>query len=180
MQEEIRLTFTFTEKIYRGAVHRIAAAFRRGKWINSSAPSVPVKVGIHVRRGDFLSQQSQTGGLIAAPEEYFFRAVKLLEDKIRPGRAVFLVISDDYTYCRGLFAEEKFHVFPARTPEDDMAILHLMDYVIISAGSFSWWAAFSGQPRGVIYYRDWPRPNSDASTIFTAKDYFLPDWIGIS
>lgn len=176
-QDEIRLLFTYNEAVYRRGISQIVAAFRKTKWL-SSLQSVPVKVGIRVRRGDFLTQGNIELGLGPLPVEFFRRTIGYLEAKL--SATVFFAISDDYVYCREVFRGGRFFVVPGRSPEEDMALLHLMDYVIISVGSFGWWGAFLSPAKEVIHYDQWPRPNSTLSLALLRDDYFLPHWTGMS
>ncbi|OQV25750.1 hypothetical protein BV898_00679 [Hypsibius exemplaris] len=175
MGDDIRDIFSFTNRWYERAIERISQRFRaRSGWTKDG---VPLKVGIHVRRGDFALREQVDGGLIPAPSEYFMDAVRYVEAKNRS--AVFFIVSDDYHYSRKLFAGYKFYVLPKKSAEEDMALMQLMEIVVTSAGTFSWWCGFSSRAKEVIYYKAWPRPNSDAAGRFPHDDYFPPTWTGL-
>lgn len=119
---------------------------------------------------------------------------------------VFLISSDDITWCHKylsghtLFNRGYQHSSPNVTHKTDqqyitsnrtsfntdftdtgsyvvdLAILSLCDHMIISAGSYGWWAAWLAG--GItIYYEDWPKPDSMLRGYFKATDYYYPDWI---
>ena len=60
----------------------------------------------------------------------------------------------------------------------DMALLASCDALIISTGSYGWWAAWLAN-KTTVYYRYWPRPGSIISRRFTREDYFPPQWIAL-
>jgi len=60
----------------------------------------------------------------------------------------------------------------------DMALLASCDALILSTGTYGWWAAWLAN-KTTVYYRYWPRPGSRISTLFNREDYFPPHWIGI-
>ena len=64
------------------------------------------------------------------------------------------------------------------SPAFDMALLASCDALIISTGTYGWWAAWFAN-KATVYYRYWPRPGSRLATWFTREDYFLPQWIGL-
>jgi len=60
----------------------------------------------------------------------------------------------------------------------DMALLASCDALIISTGTYSWWAAWLAN-KTTVYYRYWPRSGSNLSAMLTREDYFPPHWIGL-
>jgi len=60
----------------------------------------------------------------------------------------------------------------------DMALLASCDALIMSTGSYGWWAAWLGNIT-TVYYRYWPRPGSYVSRRCVREDYFPPQWIGL-
>ena len=60
----------------------------------------------------------------------------------------------------------------------DMALLASCDALIISTGSYGWWAAWLAN-KTTVYYSYWPRPASYISSMFTHEDYFPAQWIGL-
>jgi len=61
----------------------------------------------------------------------------------------------------------------------DMAILSSCQHVIMSTGSYGWWAAWLAGGT-TIYYSDWPRKGSELDGITNHEDLFLPNWIGMT
>ena len=97
---------------------------------------------------------------------------------------LFVVLSDDTEYCRTklvpLLPKNCCVVLDTLSAEEDMAVLHLMDGVIISSGTFSWWSAYGGRAAVVIYFKNWIRQGSVLSSLYNETDYFPPWWLGIT
>jgi hypothetical protein len=58
----------------------------------------------------------------------------------------------------------------------DLAILSSCDAVVVSTGSFGWWAAWLAG-KTTVYYDDWPRVGSRMSKPFNATLYWPKTWI---
>jgi len=58
-------------------------------------------------------------------------------------------------------------------------VLSSCDHVIVSAGSFGWWAAWLANGT-TIYYDKWPRNGTTLSAVFDREDYYPPHWVPIS
>ena len=135
------------------------------------------RVGIHVRRGDILRDYFQNYGYTVATEAYFARAMALFKEQFP--RIQFVVCSDDIAWCREHVRDESVVYSEGNSPIIDLAILSSCDHVIMSTGSFSWWAAWLAGGMAV-YYDDWPRPMSQLEYFVTKSDYFYPTWAPIS
>ena len=59
-------------------------------------------------------------------------------------------------------------------PYVNMAILTMTDHIIISTGSFGWWAGFLN--KGTVVHYDWIPPGHHT---YRREDYILPWWVGI-
>lgn len=69
---------------------------------------------------------------------------------------------------------------PHETPAVDMCLLSRCDHVIITTGTFGWWAAYFNVAGMKIYPKQQVRPNSFlANAAEPYETYFPPDWIGL-
>jgi len=176
-RDEIRATFTFKEHTLEAAKKAILAGL--SKLENTTAlkghSKLPTLVGIHVRRGDILQEPHKSGGQVPASEEYLLRAALRYQRKYFP--VMFIVISNDIEYCRRLFLDSNFLFITDTSLEVDMAIMTLVDEMVMSVGSYSWWGAYlNEQATDVSYFKDWPRNGSAFGNALSATDYFLPSW----
>ncbi|KAK7095362.1 uncharacterized protein [Littorina saxatilis] len=57
-----------------------------------------------------------------------------------------------------------------------MGFLASCDHVIMTVGTFGWWAAYLSGGH-VTYYDGYPRPGSEVAEGFDRNDFYLPDWV---
>ena len=103
-------------------------------------------VGIHVRRGDYLSEKGKSV-YNRCEDQYYINAVNRLQEVIRD--PVFFVFSDDIEWVKRNFifmpASTRF-IIHNMSPSDciDNFLLRQCRHFIIANSTFSWWAAFLG------------------------------------
>ena len=142
-----------------------------------------IRVGVHVRRGDFLRQAARSLGLTVANDQYIQTAMRHFVDRFP--RIQFIVASDDIQWCRKHLTLPKFNktianiVFSiGHNAGQDLTLLASCNHTIITTGTFGWWAAWF--VNGItIYYANYPKRGSKMSRMFNGSEYYLPDWIGI-
>ncbi|CAH1779284.1 unnamed protein product [Owenia fusiformis] len=168
ISNEIKRQFVFNEEIDRNATK-----FHTG--VTGNANNVTV-VGIHVRRGDIANMQRFINFGYTVPNlTYYDDAMNFFRNKFN--NVKFILCSDDITW-----SVENFKKFPdviisnGNSPVEDMAILSKCGHMIMSTGSFGWWAGFLSN--GItVYYENWPRLSSKLSQQVVKEDYFPPGWI---
>jgi hypothetical protein len=127
------------------ALEASARAFARER-----KPSRGSLVALHVRRGDRVLGRPDSSPHRALPVEYFRRAIAEF-----PAGSRFLVFSDspeDVAWCRenlGLGAES-VACAPAVDPVFDLVAMAACDHFVISASTFSWWAAWLCESPGKV------------------------------
>lgn len=111
------------------------------KWIESDRSGLP-RVGVHVRRGDYLKKRLVDSIVHLSPEWYAKAAARLAE---LHGPLEFVVVSDDPAWCReNLRLPGRVSIASADHPEDpleDLALLSRCDHHIVANSTFSWWGA---------------------------------------
>ncbi|CAJ0930331.1 unnamed protein product, partial [Mesorhabditis belari] len=106
----------------------------------------PIIVGIHVRRGLDLTfhYRNMKHGHKAAPRDYYEKTIQYFREKFQ--QLIFLISSDDLKWAKENLQETKpgeFFFLPRNTEREvGMSVLSSCDHLIISTGTFSWWAAF--------------------------------------
>lgn len=105
-------------------------------------------VGVHVRRGDYLT----TDFLLVLGADYYARALALF-----PGHAAILC-TDDPAWCRERF-RGAYHLSPFTDKFADLEVLRACDHVVIANSTFSWWGAWLNESPGkrVVMPRKWIR-----------------------
>ena len=112
---------------------------------------------IHVRRGDYVSLATTFGVL---GWSYFSRAVDELK---ATGIENFVIMSDDVnvfeTIKDSLPAAHVVNMadFHLKSAEEELALASGAAGVVMSNSSFSFWAAFGGRPKRIIYPSPWFR-----------------------
>ena len=59
----------------------------------------------------------------------------------------------------------------------DLIMLTMCDVVIMTTGTYGWWGAWLSNAMKIIYYHNWPRPNSTLARKFSREDFYPPSWI---
>ncbi|MGE0599807.1 MAG: alpha-1,2-fucosyltransferase [Dehalococcoidia bacterium] len=132
---------------YRPRNHEVVLAAEN--LVERSRNSTGPVVGVHLRRGDRAPGGQAFAPFSTLPAEYYREAAKRF-----PADANFLVFSDspdDIAWCRehlGLGEAANLHFSDGRDPILDLWALTLCDHVILSSGTFSWWAGYLGERSG--------------------------------
>ncbi|XP_046555087.1 galactoside 2-alpha-L-fucosyltransferase Sec1-like [Haliotis rubra] len=129
-------------------------------------------IGIHVRRTDMTSGGKR--GYVAAPLSYIKKAIAHMNTKFH--NPLFLIATDDKNWCRKYVVSSDIILMENSDPFVDFATLTLCDHIIMTVGTFGWWAAWLGDGYAV-YYRDFPRPGSELASGLIKEDHFLPHWV---
>jgi Glycosyl transferase family 11 len=135
-------------------------------------------VGLHVRRGDFISldDAAQVHGLCSV--DYYRRAISLVRN--RCPKCHFLIFSDAPQWARAELPLDPSAVFitgNAERPEQDLALMSACKHHIIANSSFSWWAGWLGYSPDQIVIAPTPWY---ASPKLDARDLAVPRWQYIS
>lgn len=147
-------------------------------------------VGVHVRRGDMITEVSKDFGYGTGDIDYIQRAMLHYVKPRRFDHVTFVVASDDIVWCQAnikltnqnVSTQNYRIVFSDRgyLPIVDLGILSACNHSIITGGTFGWWSAFLAGGEAV-YYTGYPRRGSELEKAFSEsrEDFWLPDWIGM-
>lgn len=137
-----------------------------------------VVVGIHIRRGDLATFIGNGVGVEPASDEYIRHAVDYMLQLHK--HVLFVVCSDDMDYAKNVTNYRNINVeFVHLDPIDDLAILAHTDHVIMTVGTFGWWAGFLS--RGTVIYYKYPiREGTIARSEYNYDEFFPHDWVGLS
>jgi hypothetical protein len=102
------------------------------------------KICVHIRRGDYVGHEAY----YQLPVTWYIKALMTIEGwQEKP----IIFISDDLGYCKTHFECLKNAHFIKGNEAEHMAMGSLCDHFICSNSSFSWWAAYLGEQKKVIY-----------------------------
>ena len=154
------------------------------------------RIGVHVRAGDILIDKSLWGYTIPQ-RPYFEQAMSYFVSRQQKhgGRVQFIVTSDSVWWVKkninftsiahqlNLTSTKNTVVIDLVHSEGhdagfDFAVLSLCDGVIMSTGTYGWWAGWLAN-KTTIYYSNWPRVSSYLYRRFKREDFFPPNWIPI-
>lgn len=94
-------------------------------------------VGIHVRRGDYLSLDMYE----VLSLDYFQNSINIINEKV--DNPIFYIFSDDICWCKEAFNDfENVRFVEGNSALEDFELLKSCKHKIISNSTFSWWAAW--------------------------------------
>ena len=171
-ESEIRQQFVFKVSILteaRDYLKNISMTYKV-----SAANGNLTFVGIHVRRGDLLSEKLVKRHRVAS-KSYLVKAMNAFRRNFT--RVHFVVCSDDISWCREKLGRQKNVSFSeGKSYSVDLAILSLCNHTVASVGTFGWWAGWLAG--GVTtYYRNFAHESSWIYKALKISDHFLPNWI---
>ncbi|XP_076454342.1 galactoside alpha-(1,2)-fucosyltransferase 2-like [Babylonia areolata] len=131
-----------------------------------------VLISVHVRRGDFVRQRIK--GFTAAPVPYYYKAMNYFRRKYK--NVLFIICTNDIFWAQDhLDIGPDIHYSTNTDGAVDLAIMANSDHVIITSGSFSWWAGYLVRGE-VVYYHGFPEPNTIIGNKTVRADYYPPHW----
>jgi len=135
-------------------------------------PKAEHYVGIHVRRGDILTN----GDRRFPPTEYFVQAMDHYRDLL--GHDItFVVASDDRAWCRQQSFFNDVHILHDSYPDGlDMALLANCNHTILSIGTFGWWSAWLAGGHAVYYADEFDNTHPGVTGKVVPEDYYPPHW----
>jgi len=143
-----------------------------------------VRIGVHVRRRDFLSSWAKAKGFTVVTEYYLYRAMTYFVRRFQ--RVQFIVCSNDISWCLKKIHQSSFNrklvniTFSVEhSTEEDFALLASCNHTVMSTGTYSWWASWLANGT-TVYYKNFPRYGSSLWRESRAADYFPPTWIGLN
>ncbi|CAF1339717.1 unnamed protein product, partial [Didymodactylos carnosus] len=122
-------------------------------------------IGIHIRRGDFL-----TFFKVSSSVEYLTSSMNYY--RLKYPRSVFIIASDDKDWCLKHFGKRTDVIVTPKTyfHGHDMAALALCEHLIATAGSYGWWAGFLAGG-DVVHDLSYPVRWQDCS-----RQTYFPPW----
>lgn len=106
-------------------------------FLNTVYPCTPVFV--HIRRGDYLSWPTAQNPAIL-PASYYHSCLNTIKSLI--AKPFFIFLSDDPYYVKDIFPDLEDSFISKFSSSQDFVIMTQCQAGILSASSFSWWAAY--------------------------------------
>lgn len=121
------------------------------------------RIAIHVRRGDYVNNPFYVD---LTSTDYYFQAMQHFPE------ARFLVFSDNIPWCKDYFVDPKFDYSEGHSAEEDLKLMAGCRGMIMANSSLSWWGAFLGETKKVIYPKNWYADGIQRTVC-------LPNWIPV-
>lgn len=112
-----------------------------GSLSQNNSRGEPLACFVHIRRGDYLRWPNEKSPA-ALPAEWYQTQMRTVQDWATPEQVDFYIFSDDIELARqeiGHFPNTYFH---SGTAEQDFVAMCSAQAGILSASTFSWWAAY--------------------------------------
>jgi galactoside 2-L-fucosyltransferase 1/2 len=160
-----------------------------------------LRVGIHIRAGDTANGWELHRGYTIPDLPFFDKAIKYI---VENGTSLFTVKNGERRKIQLIVATDDFpwvntHLNLSsvvnkwenstvdinltfslgNTAAFDLIMLSKCDVVIMTTGTYGWWAAWLADRNVTIYYKGWPRDQSELYNKFVSTDFFPPHWIPI-
>ena len=107
---------------------------------------------IHIRRGDYISNNKAKNIHGSCSLDYYENAIKFLNEKGIDGQ--YFIFSDDIAWVKeNLKVENAIYIDSEekRIPHEDIYLMSLCTYNIIANSSFSWWGAWlNSNPNKIV------------------------------
>jgi Glycosyl transferase family 11 len=136
-------------------------------------------VFVHIRRGDYTYWPSREYPAIL-PAAYYQKCIQIIQTKIT--NAFFIFTSDDPFYVKDIFGNMENSYISCGSSLEDFALMTQCRSGILSASSFSWWAAyFSKQQHPSSLFlapKYWAGHRSERWIPFSIESAFL-DYIDV-
>ncbi len=107
------------------------------------------RVSLHIRRTDMVTNGFDIN---LSETDYYDRAIAMFPTNR------FLVFSDDISWCKEKFKDERFDFSEGLNEEQDLKVMASCNHNITANSSFSWWAA-------------WLNPNPEKIIICPKQNY---------
>lgn len=167
---------------FRRKFVRFAARFLSRNAPPGWAASSYVRVGVHVRRGDYLLPRRIRKGFTTATPAYLRRAVGYFVERF--ARIQFVVASNDVPWCRKYVRSSTWDASrvnvtfsEGHSAGEDLALLASCNHTVVTTGTYGWWAAWLAD--GItVYYANFPRHGSSLGNRSRVHEYYPPNWIG--
>ncbi|XP_068098317.1 galactoside alpha-(1,2)-fucosyltransferase 2-like [Hyperolius riggenbachi] len=138
-------------------------------------------VGVHVRRGDYVSVMPNVWKGVVADEGYLQKATDYFRNKYE--NPLFIVTSNGMDWCKENINNSRGDIHFAGdgqegSPGRDFALLAHCNHTIMTIGTFGIWASYLAGGE-TIYLTNYTLLDSPFHKYFKYEAAFLPEWIGI-
>ena len=142
-----------------------------------STVSTATSVCLHMRRTDYLTKFSVDIGRVTPSAGDLHHAMDYMENMFN--NVVFIVASDDQDWCTKHLNRSNVYFSKFESANQDFTLMSHCDHMIMSVGTFGWWAGWLTAYRGgtVLYYGHIFVNNSKIYKQCNRQDFIPPNWL---
>lgn len=155
-----------------------------------SAIENKLSVSLHVRRGDYVSNNGYNDFFGTCDMPYYRDAIETVASNLDTSEFVLFVFSDDLNWCRKKFTFKNNFIFVDVNAEQpgffDLLFMARCQHNIIANSTFSWWGAWLNRnhEKTVVAPKRWFKVNYREKTkgawiadpSYSLQDLFPKDW----
>lgn len=165
IEDKIHDTF----KIKQELVDRIVNRYPSCKFKNS--------IGIHIRRGDYISEENLKT-YTQCNSEYYYTALQKIKDKLKNEKYSIIICSDDINWCKQNLNIKEAIYSNNTSWDEDFTLLSQCQHQIMANSTFSWWSAYL-KPVNMIHHIVAPTPWFKVDGQFghmNSPEIYYPGW----
>lgn len=127
-------------------------------------------IGLHIRRGDYLSNKKNASIFEVCSLNYYQRAVQYFTEMMP--ESVYYIFSDDIMWAKKNLTGNQFIHVENKKPLVDLYLMSKCKHNIISNSTFSWWASWINQnpDKRIIAPKLWYKGKLNESTFELIPD----------
>ncbi len=135
-----------------------------------------ILVGVHVRRGDYVTHPLYSKMLGALALDYYESSFALLQRRYPDQNLRFLIVSDDISWCKSKFKDlDRVCFVEGSDALSDLWLLSKTNIAVISNSTFGWWGGFLGDDKRLVL-----APSKWAKDLEYIPDEILPShWVEV-
>ena len=166
---------TYSESLTSHAQYFIKNVTKQ--YMEKTGGIVPKSVCVHVRIGDKGTRKLHGMGYNTAKAQDVFTAMKYMESTYK--HVVFIVSSDTKQWCKKNLRRYNVYISNLTSYKEDFVLMSSCDHMIMTVGTFGWWASWLTSQRGGTSMYLYPSfvIGSHLDKMLDSKDHFPADWI---
>ena len=168
-QQLVRSSLIFKDKIKEDV----------DSFFSTNALHNKTKIGIHVRRGDFLKKKNIDYGYFPSSLQYILKAMNYFNQTLNDTDLAFIFVSDTIQWCKDNINLANSYFSPMEDVGRDLFILTQCDHNIVTTGTFGWMGAWLNETGIVVYDKLYPTEKSQLWHGHKKKHYYPDWWLGL-
>lgn len=139
-EDEIRSMYTFNSGVASSIEESLLEEIKASE-----------AVGIHVRRGDYVTHPVHSETYVTCSPEYYSKALEIVLSELANPKVFVFTDDPEWAVSQPLFRDHRVCSVPGQYSWHDMYLMSQCQHNIISNSTFSWWGAWLNQyPKKIV------------------------------